>query len=114
MRKLTPKDIQDVRRLRSLFPDTLNIYVRRSKDGGFYAAITSFPGCFTEADTLSELIGMVNDVVYTYFEIPQKYLSYMPSYLLPLEVAKSFGMFPVKKIDQRLMLKNIDRETVKN
>lgn len=59
--------------------------MRRSEDGGFAAEILSYPRTFTEANTFSELIEMVNDALYTYFDVPEKYVSFMPTYLPSLD-----------------------------
>ena len=50
--KITKKDIEKIKDLRSKFPAQINVKVSRSDDGGFIAEILSFPGCFTQGDTL--------------------------------------------------------------
>ncbi|TSC79064.1 MAG: hypothetical protein G01um101429_571 [Parcubacteria group bacterium Gr01-1014_29] len=82
MVKLTRKETEKVKQLRVLFPREVKVHIRRSQDGGFVAEVLDYPGCITEGDTLSALIDMVNDAIYTMLEIPQKYVSYMPVYLL--------------------------------
>lgn len=104
MAKLTKKDIEKIIHLRGLFPPKIEVKVRRSVDGGFYAEVLNSPGCFTEADTLSELIEMVNDAMRSYFEIPQIYISYMPNYLPPIKLAQDLDVFPVFKIEKNLKL----------
>lgn len=80
--------------MRKQFPKKINVIIHRLENDGFFAEITTFPGCTTESNTFSELIEMVNDCVRTYFEIPQKYVSFMPAYLPPLQIAKDFDVFP--------------------
>ena len=104
MKKLTTKDKKEIYRLRALFPDKVGVRVRRSKDGGFSAEVTAFPGVFTEADTFSELMGMINDAVMTYFEVPAKYVSFMPNYIPPLKTAQEFCAFPVLEKEKNLRL----------
>lgn len=94
MEKLNKKEIQEAYRLQSFFPSEVSVSIKRSEDGGFVAEITTFPGCFTQADSFSELIENVNDAVLTYFEIPEKYLKLMPSYCPPTELACSCGVYP--------------------
>ena len=94
MEKLNKKQIDDIKKLRAHFPRTLEVKTERSLDGGFFAEITTIPGCFTEADNFSELIGMVNDAVKTYLEIPVKYAPFMPNYIPPLAEAKRLDIFP--------------------
>lgn len=97
-------DINEIYRLRSLFPAEVEVRVRRSADGGFLAEILTFPGVITEADTFSELIEMVNDAVLTYFEIPEKLAPFVPNYLPPLEVAQEFGVFPIVEGEKNFKL----------
>jgi predicted RNase H-like HicB family nuclease len=104
MPRLTQKEIQKIQRLRGLFPREISVHIARSQDGGFVADATSFPGCVTEADTFSELIDMINDAVRTMFEIPKKYVSFMPEYLAPLDMAQRFNIFPFRKFDNKLKL----------
>jgi|SRR3989344_190881 len=85
----------EIERLRSLFPASIEVSVERSQDGGFFANISTFPGCVTQADSFSELIEMVNDAVRTYFEIPEGYLPHMPTYLPPVQVVRRLDVFPV-------------------
>lgn len=115
MQNLTLKDQKEITRLRRLFPQEITVRAHRSEDGGFCAEILAYPGCFTEGDTFSELIEMINDAMMTYFEVPEKYISFMPNYLAPLAMAQKFGVFPVIDMKGNLKLKIASiRETVKN
>ena len=104
MVKLKRKEIEKVKQLRVLFPREIKVHVHRSQDGGFVAEVLDYPGCITEGDTLSALIDMVNDAIYTMLEIPKKYISYMPVYLMPLNIAQRFSIFPVKNVEGSLKL----------
>ncbi len=92
--KLNQKDIKKIREFRALFPNELTVRAERSQDGGFVAEIIDFPGCFTEAENFSELIEMVNNAIKTYFDIPEKYSSFMASYVPPLKQAQRLDVFP--------------------
>ena len=96
MRKLTQKDKKEISRLRALFPNKIEVSVARAEEGGFVAEILTYPGCYTEGETFSELLFMVNDCLYTYFNIPEKYVSYMPEYLAPMSLAERLGIAPKK------------------
>ncbi len=98
MRKLTPKEKKEIGRLRSLFPDKVEVSVARAKEGGFVAEIITYPGCYTEGETFSELLFMINDCLYTYFNIPEKYVSSMPEYLAPMSLAERLGIVPKRGI----------------
>ena len=52
-------------------PDSLEVRIGESKDGGYWVKILNLPGCFTQADSGEELFVMVNDAVYTYFDVPE-------------------------------------------
>ncbi|MFA5169882.1 MAG: hypothetical protein WC386_01175 [Candidatus Paceibacterota bacterium] len=93
MSKLTPKTIDKIKEMRKQFPKEIAVSVRRVEDGGYCAEVTTY-SCFTESDTFSGLIEMVNDAVRTYLGIPVKYLSYMPEYLPPISLAQHLNMFP--------------------
>ena len=111
---MAKKQILQVNKLRGLFPKSVQVSIRRSKDGGFVAIIKTFPSCITEADSFSELIEMVNDAVRTYFEVPKKYSPFMPTYLPPLKEAQRFDVFPIKakETEIRLELPNIREKVI--
>lgn len=109
MVKLPLKVKKDINKFISLFPSVVTVKVRRFGCDKFCAKIINFPGCFTEADTFYELIEMVNDAVRTYFEIPKKYLSFMPEYLCSIKMAQHFKAYPVTAKKERVLdLKKID------
>lgn len=64
---------------------TLNI----QKTGeGFWAKVKELPHCYTQAKDFFELIGMVNDAVHTYLEIPDKFRKEVGFYL-PKEICEA-------------------------
>jgi len=109
MKKITQKQIKEISKFISLFPKEISVHAAPSEDGGFYADILTFPGCHTQGETLSELIDMINDCMYTYFEVPEKYISYMPSYMMPVEVGERFGLLPNTN---ELMLKGVKQREI--
>jgi len=106
MKKITKENIKKINELRSLFPHEITARIHRSENGKYCAEVITFPGCFTESDTFSGLIEMVNDAVRTYFEIPEKYLSFMPDYLASIEMAQHFNVFPILSETKDLNLVN--------
>ena len=94
MKKMTQKTIKEVSKFRPLFPKEISVLVRRGDNGKYCAEVTTYKGCFTEGNTLSELIEMVNDVVRMYLDVPEKYFQYMPEYFPPIGLAQRFGVFP--------------------
>jgi predicted RNase H-like HicB family nuclease len=107
MKKLTLKERKEINRLRSLFPDKIKVSAARAEEGGYVAEIITYPGCYTEGETFSELNSMINDCLYTYFNIPESYVSYMPEYLAPMSLAERLGIAPKQGI-----LKSIPYEKV--
>ncbi|HET6844941.1 MAG TPA: hypothetical protein VFK06_25140 [Candidatus Angelobacter sp.] len=101
---------ETVFKLRSLFPQEITVNVRRSEDGGFSAEILSYPNIFTEADTFSELMEMVNDALYTYFDVPEAHVSFMPTYLPPVNFMNDLLGFPVHAEEEKIRLAIFDRE----
>jgi len=99
-----------IKTLRGLFPSEITVKVHRSQDGKYCAEIITYKGCFTESETFSGLIEMVNDAIKTYFEIPSKYFSFMPDYLPPLNLAQAFSVFPVKEGTKELIFENINAQ----
>lgn len=91
------KDIEEIKKYRKLFPESIKVLVIPLKEG-YGARIIDFEGSITEASSFSELIAMVNDLVRSILKIPEKYADDMLEYLPPLELAQKFYVFPkVKK-----------------
>lgn len=97
MAKISPKDKEKINYFRSLFPRTIGVEIALAEEGGFIAKVVDFPGCITEAETFSELIGMVNDAVATVLEVPKEYLPFMPTYLPPLKLTQALSLFPIPR-----------------
>jgi predicted RNase H-like HicB family nuclease len=104
MANLTQREIKEINKLRGLFPSQINVSISRVEDGTFLARIDTFEGARTEAGNFSELIEMVNDAVKTYLEVPEKFLSYMPSYIPSIELAQKLNVFPVMEVKENVIL----------
>jgi len=101
MKKISEKEKEKIMKLRAQFPEKINVSIHSAEEGGFWATINDFQGCHTQGETFCELIEMVNDCLYTYFDIPLKYLSYMPVYLPALSTVAEFD-FPKNLKDKGL------------
>lgn len=55
-----------------LLPRTLSVDIYRAAEGGFWAKIKTLPGCNTQGEDFIDLVEMINDAVFTYFDVPQK------------------------------------------
>jgi predicted RNase H-like HicB family nuclease len=109
---MSPREVKKVNKLRGLFPDEISVSVSRSREGVFLAQVKTFKGIFTEGKTFLELMEMINDAVRTYFEIPEKYLSYMPSYIPSMELAQLLEEFPANHKKEDVTLPLSSREEV--
>ncbi len=77
------------------FPEKLAVDLFRSKEGGICAKIKINDDILrTEAESLPELIEMVNDAVYTYFEVPEQLISKVPTYIPPVEAVQGVNLYP--------------------
>lgn len=56
---------------KKLLPSKIKVKVAQEKSGVLFAELPEYD-IFTEADTFNELIINVNDLVYTYFDLPKK------------------------------------------
>src|SRR3989338_9415373 len=66
---------QQIKEYRAKLPDRINVSIK-NEDGSFWAKITTSDGqlsnCYTQANSISELVVMINDAVQTHFEIPEE------------------------------------------
>ena len=94
--------------LRWKFPDRINVTIKKSEDGGYFAVIENFSGCITQAETGQELFEMINDAIYTYLDVPLQYIPYLPSFLPPEEVRKKFNIeIPETFLGQEIALQQV-------
>jgi len=73
-----------------VLPRKLSVEIYRAQEGGFWAKVRGLPGCNTQGDDFIDLIAMINDAVFTYFDVPQKMRSALGYYVpqLPEEMRK--------------------------
>jgi len=64
-----------------ILPSKLEVEVHRAVEKGFWARIKNLPGCYTQAEDFIELVYMINDAVFTYFDIPPKYRNRLGRYI---------------------------------
>ena len=55
-----------------LLPRTLAVDIYRAEEGGFWAKVKSLPGCNTQGEDFIDLVDMINDAIFTYFDVPKK------------------------------------------
>lgn len=64
-------------------PSEIQIQISRNRSGSLYVKLPDYPGCFTVADSWSELIQNITDAVLTYFEVPRAEAQNCNIYYLP-------------------------------
>lgn len=52
-------------------PDKIKVSVKKGTISAFLVELPEY-GVFTEADTMTNLFFQVNDLIYTYFDVPKK------------------------------------------
>lgn len=65
---MASKSVQEKYRL----PDSIRLSLKKSKKGGFIIVLPDYPGAISYAESLTELVDVVNDLVLTYFLVPRK------------------------------------------
>lgn len=66
------KKRQELIRFSTILPEELQIEIHRAQEGGFWAKVKNLPGCNTQGENFFDLIEMINDAVFTYFEVPER------------------------------------------
>lgn len=65
-----------------LLPRKLSVEIYRPEEGGLWAKILELLGCNTQGEDFFDLIAMINDAVFTWFNVPQK-VRKAPGYYMP-------------------------------
>lgn len=52
-------------------PQIIKVKIKKLPKGRFFAELVDF-GVFTEADSEETIFPLVNDLIYTYFDVPKK------------------------------------------
>ncbi len=104
VKNISKDKIAEIERLRALFPAEILVKVSRAEEGGFCAEIhINNEVLCTDAESVSELIDMINDAVRTYFEVPTEFVSYMGEYIPPLEMTQQLGLMPQTTVNIPLL-----------
>lgn len=93
--------MESLQHYKSLLPRQITVITTKTKEG-FVAEIKELSHCYTQADNFFELIEMVNDAVFTYFDVPKKYLRDMGIVYLPEKLTNEFKRLQLQKACQEL------------
>lgn len=76
-----------------MLPSKLNVEIYRAQEGGFWAKVKNIPGCVTQGENFLELVEMINDAVFLYFDVPEKFRKFL-GYYVPEKIKQ--------KLDERI------------
>ena len=99
---------KDLQFYKKLMPDQLTMEIHKTEDG-FWAKVKELPHCYTQANDFSGLIEMVNDAIYTYLEIPNKFRKEVGFYL-PKEICAELRKKEWESVFREISAKNNLRE----
>ncbi|MAG12450.1 hypothetical protein CL630_01415 [bacterium] len=92
----------------SKIPDSIDVRIQSSKDGGYVAEIGNIDNCITQANSGKEIIEMVNDAMHTSLGIPEDYRKFVTHYQPSQELVEKFGMtIPNEYLDRNFVMEKI-------
>lgn len=68
-------------------PETLSVQIHKAEEGGYWAKIKEVP-CYSQGETFSELFDILTRAIYAYYNVPEKLIPELGSYLPVLFVKK--------------------------
>ena len=101
------KKFEELIKYQAQLPDKLEVQITKSDDWGYAVKVLNLSGCFTQVEDAGELFVMVNDAVYTYFDIPDNVIPSMPRYFLAEELRKKLIQDQEKVIPAKFLPKLI-------
>ncbi|MEK7546668.1 MAG: hypothetical protein AAB536_00595 [Patescibacteria group bacterium] len=64
----------------ALLPETVKIIVNKAEEGGYWAKGIDVP-CYSQGENLSELFEVLTKAIYVYYNVPQKFIRELGSYI---------------------------------
>jgi len=103
---------------KTLLPERLSVSIHRAEESGFWVEIKELQGCRTQGENLAELIHMINDAVYGYFNIPVNLMNelgiYMPVKLVRKISAEQIRENPKVTLDDILNSQKISNSSIRS
>lgn len=86
------KSQQEYLKYTMFLPHKLSVEIHKAEEGGFWAKVRELPGCNTQGDNFTDLVDMINDAIFTYFDVPQKIRGFLGYYIpqVPERARKNF------------------------
>ena len=78
--------------LNNKLPDKVEVEIKEGNGNYYFVNVKNLPGCVTQARSPRELFEMVNDAIYTYFEVPEQYQPFLKMYIPPENVRQKYSM----------------------
>ena len=104
IKKISKNKLAEIKKLRALFPAEIIVKVSHAEEGGFCAEVhIKNEILYTDSESISGLIDMINDAIRTYFEIPTEYISQMGEYIPPLYMMQKLGLLPQTTVNIPLL-----------
>lgn len=103
---------KDLKFYRKFLPKRVTVEIHKTKDGTFWAKIKELPHCYTQGSTFFELIEMLNDAIYEYFDVPTKLMKKL-GYYIPIEVLKKLREEIGRKHWQNIVKEIVKKEQLK-
>ena len=71
-----------------MLPEYLRIELHKAEEGGYWAKAVEIP-CYSQGENLSELFNVLTKAIYAFYDIPEKLISELGTYLPVNSVRKS-------------------------
>ena len=105
------KKVKDLQFYKKLLPQRITVEIHKAKEGGFWAEIKEFSNCYTQAENFKELVEMVNDAVFNYLEIPNKFHKAL-NYYLPKEIIEEIDRTKWERLVNEILNKGKLKERI--
>ncbi len=67
---------------KAVLPENLNSKLNKAEEGGYWAKTVEIP-CYSQGETLSELFDVLTRAIYAYYNVPEKLISELGTYIPP-------------------------------
>lgn len=81
---------------KALLPQVLRIELNNAEEGGYWAKTVDIP-CYSQGETLSELFEVLTKAIYAFYDVPEKLIPELGTYLPVDSVRKSVSEQKPKK-----------------
>lgn len=65
---------------KAVLPENLSVKLNKAEEGGYWAKTIEIP-CYSQGETLSELFDVLTRAIYAYYNVPEKLISELGTYI---------------------------------